>query len=113
MHGDHRSARRAHRRPAERGQVTPLVAVVVLFVALVALGLARLGGGAVDAARARTAADAAALAGAAEGRAAAEELAAANGARLIGYQALGSDVMVTVEVGEAHVRARARAWWEP
>jgi hypothetical protein len=89
------------------------MAVVVLVVALVALGLARLGGGAVDAARARTAADAAALAGAAEGRAAAAEVAGANGARLVSYRSLGTDVVVTVEVGPARVRARARAWWEP
>lgn len=100
-------------RDRERGQVTPLVAVVVLVVALVALGVARLGAGAVDAARARTAADAAALAGAAEGRAAADEVAAANGGRLVFYEALGTDVVVTVEVGQASVRARARAWWEP
>jgi hypothetical protein len=93
---------------AERGQATPVVAAVVVFAALLALGLVRAGGVAVDGARARTAADAAALAGAAEGRSAAAALARANGARLVHFEQSGADVLVTVAVGKVTARSRAR-----
>jgi hypothetical protein len=93
----------------ERGQSTPLLAILVLFVGLVVLGLGRLGHSASDAALARTAADAAALAGAAEDRAAAEDLADANGAKLVRYVKVGDEVEVTVRVGEAQAVARAVA----
>ena len=92
----------------EGGQATPLLAVVVFVAGLVALGLARLGGEAVDHARATTAADAAALAGAAEGRAGATELAERNGAELVSFRQLGADVIVVVRLGDASARARAR-----
>jgi len=92
----------------DRGQATPLVAAVVVFAAIVALALVRAGHVAVDGARARTAADAAALAGAAEGRPAASHLAAANGGHLVAYRALGDDVLVEVDVGGVTARARAR-----
>jgi hypothetical protein len=92
----------------ERGQATPLVAAVVVFAAIVAFALVRAGGVAVDGARARTAADAAALAGAADGRPAAARLAAANGGRLVRYRAVGDDVVVEVAVGRVTARARAR-----
>jgi hypothetical protein len=92
----------------DRGQATPIVAAVVVLAAVVALALGRAGSVAVDDARARTAADAAALAGAAEGRAAAADLARANGGRLVRFEVRGADVLVTVEVGGASARARAR-----
>lgn len=94
--------------PSERGQATPLVAVALLLAAVVLVGLAALGAGAIDAARARTAADAAALAGAADGRGAAAALAKVNGGRLDAYLADGAEVTVTVSVGRASARARAR-----
>lgn len=93
----------------EAGQATPLLAVVVLVVALVVLGLARTGGDAVDLARAATAADASALAGVAEGRAGAAQVAARNGAELVSYRELGTDVAVVVRIHRALGRARARA----
>jgi hypothetical protein len=62
----------------------------------------------IDGARARTAADAAALAGAAEGRPAAAALARVNGGRLVAYRAEGPSVVVTVAVGRARATARAR-----
>jgi predicted aspartyl protease len=93
----------------ERGQATPLVAAVVVFAAIVAFALVRAGRVAVDSARARTAADAAALAGAADGRGAALRLAAANGGHLVRYRVLGADVVVEVDVGGVSARARARA----
>jgi hypothetical protein len=92
----------------DRGQATPLVAAVVVFAAIVAFALVHAGRVAVDSARARTAADAAALAGAADGRGAARRLAAENGGHLVAYRALGDDVVVEVHVGGVGARARAR-----
>ena len=95
-------------RVDERGQVLPLM---VLALALVAGGLVlvvELGRIADDRAQARTAADAAALAGAVEGRAAALALATGNGATVISYEELGEEVEVVVRVGRASARARAR-----
>ncbi|MDQ1374509.1 MAG: hypothetical protein QOJ09_1847 [Actinomycetota bacterium] len=83
----------------ERGQVLPLLALV---------RRGRLGGAAVDRARASTAADAAALAGAAEGRQAAGDLARANGGRVLHYDQFGDDDRVRVAVGAAEATARAR-----
>jgi ABC-type molybdate transport system ATPase subunit len=93
----------------ERGQVVPLVAIVVVLVGVLCLGLARLGGSAGEAARARTAADAAALAGAADGEASARELARANGGRVVRYEVDGDEVEVLVEVGDHRAVARAVA----
>lgn len=98
------------------GQATPLVAVALVLAALAVLGLVGHGGEVLDAARARTAADAAALAGAAEGRHAATRLAGANGATLERYRSEGRDVVVTVQLGRARATARARregTWCRP
>ncbi len=95
--------------PGDRGQATVLVAVAVAFTAVVALGLTRVGLATLDRAGAQAAADASALAGAAEGRGAAEEVAAANHGRLATFQVVGSDVVVTVRVGDEQATARARA----
>lgn len=99
----------AQRRQAEGGQVMPLVVAVMVVVGVVMMALTHLGVAAADRARAQTAADAAALAGAADGRPAADELAVANGARLVSYREVGSDVIVTVAVNAARATARARA----
>jgi hypothetical protein len=90
------------------GQLTPLYAVIVLVAAGAMVLLAHLGVLAVHRAHARTAADAAALAGAAEGSSAAEEVARANGAVLESFIAVGPDVEVRVRVGSTHATARAR-----
>lgn len=92
----------------ERGQVLPLVAVLIVGAGLACLVLGRLGGAAVARAQAVTAADAAALAGAAAGREAARVSASANGARMTEYEELGPDTRVEVELGGAHASARAR-----
>lgn len=95
------------RMTGARGQAAPLV-VMAMIVALVAVvAIARLGGAADDAARARTAADAAALAGATDGRAAARDMAAANGGELVSYTATSHWVEVVVQVGDGAARARA------
>jgi outer membrane lipoprotein SlyB len=61
-----------------------------------------------DRARAQTAADAAALAGAVDGRAAAALLASANAAELVDFESDGSMVVVEVRTDRG-TRARARA----
>src|SRR5438067_1992596 len=93
----------------ERGSILPLVAVLVVAIAGLCLALGQFGARLDDAARARTAADAAALAGAAEGRAAADDLARANHGELVEYRKTGPKVMVRVQVGEAVARATAVA----
>ena len=92
----------------QRGQVLPLMAVVVALTALVVLGLARVGAVVVARAEAQNAADAAALAGAVHGRATAEALAGANGGRLVSGVAAGPEVEVVAEVRGERARARAR-----
>ena len=72
-------------RECERGQVLPLVAVLLVLCGLGAVALGRLGERAADRARAQSAADAVALAGAVSGRADATRLAEANGARLTAF----------------------------
>jgi hypothetical protein len=99
---------RVSTRGSDRGQVVPLVAVIVLLAGAAAVLVGDLGGRATARARARTAADAAALAGAAEGRRAADALARANGARLDGYEDVGTDTEVRVRIGDMTATARAR-----
>src|SRR5437588_10535782 len=90
-----------------RGSALPLLVLGVLMAAGAILLLGRVGGAAVDRASARTAADAAALAGAAEGRASASSVAAADGGRIESYRELGVDTEVRVSVGGATAVARA------
>lgn len=82
------------------------VAVVAIAVALMA-GAVHLGVRLVALERASTAADAAALAGLEGGREAAVMMAVRNGASLIGFTAIGDDVVATVRVGDAVGEARA------
>ena len=96
------------RARSDRGQLTPLYAVIVLIAGGAMLLLVHLGTLAVHRARARTAADAAALAGAAEGRTAAADVATRNGATLESFVSHGNDVEVRVRVGSTHATARAR-----
>jgi hypothetical protein len=76
---------------------------------LIALG--HLGAIVADRSRARTAADAAALAGASDGEAEARSIAAANGGAVQRYVQSGGAVEVTVEVGQAEATARAEVSW--
>ena len=98
---------------AERAQATPLMAALVVLVGVVALAVVRVGADAVDAARAQTAADAAALAAASapspgEAREAAADVARADGASSVALAWVGHDASVTVRLGRATARARAR-----
>ena len=92
----------------QRGQATPLLALVVVAAGGLVYGLGLFGGLVADASGAQAAADAAALAGAADGRAAAEGVATANGASLRSYAVDGAEVEVLVEVGDGRGAARAR-----
>src|SRR5437588_7950993 len=91
-----------------RGSALPLLVLGVLMAAGAIVLRGRIGGAAVDRASARTAADAAALAGAAEGRAVATWVAAADGGRIESYRELGVETEVRVRVGRATAVARAR-----
>ncbi|HEV7886862.1 MAG TPA: M15 family metallopeptidase [Acidimicrobiales bacterium] len=97
-----------HDRDRDRGQILPLVALLILTAGLAVLLLARLGGAASARAQARTAADAAALAGVLYGRSAAASVAEANGARLVRFEARAGQAFVRVTLGQATATARAR-----
>lgn len=92
----------------ERGSALPVLVLGVVLAGGLALQVGRLGGAAGSRARAQTAADAAALAGAADGEPAARALAEANEARLIGFEERGLDTRVVVELGAARATGRAR-----
>ena len=91
----------------ERGSVLPLVALLVVASGGLCLVLGRLGGEAVAAGRARTAADAAALAGAADGEDAARTTARANGAELVDGRRDGDGFVAEVRVAGETATARA------
>jgi hypothetical protein len=83
-----------------------MVAVVGVAV-LLALALVALAEWSVWRAEAQAAADAAALAGAVEGRTGAVDLAQRNGGELISYQEVDAVVVVEVRVGRATATAAA------
>ena len=91
----------------ERGSVLPLVALLVVAAGVLCLALGRLGGEAAAAGRARTAADAAALAGAAEGTAGARNVARANGAELVRGRHVGRAFVAEVRMADETATARA------
>jgi Putative Flp pilus-assembly TadE/G-like/D-alanyl-D-alanine carboxypeptidase len=97
------------RTAGDRGQATPLAAAMVAIVLAAMVGLVPAGRALADRAHARTAADAAALAGAVEGEATARSLAEENGAELLAFRRTGTEVVVRVRVGVADAYARARA----
>lgn len=96
-------------RRCETGQALPLALVAILLAGLVAAGSVRLGVAASHRAAAQAAADATALAGAADGWAVASRVADANRARLVSYREEEFDVVVSVV--RDGVRAQARARW--
>jgi hypothetical protein len=99
---------RPHARGGDdRGQATPLAAAILGLAVLATLAFGPLGRAVTDRTQARTAADAAALAGAAEGEGAARTLAEANGGRLVEYAREGPEVEVEVVVGDVTAWARA------
>lgn len=106
-----RSAGEPASRGGEDGQALPLLAAVVLLAMLGCAGLVRLGTALADRARARTAADAAALAGVRDGEDMAARVAADDHGELQAYVARDGRVEVTVRVGGATATARADRRW--
>jgi hypothetical protein len=103
----HRTERSLEVRP-DRGAVGVMVVMVAAAMsASVLVALERVAGDLVDAQRARTAADAAALAGVHGGRPTAARIAAANGGELVGWADVDDAVTVEVRVGDAVATARA------
>jgi hypothetical protein len=84
------------------------MALAVLLAGAAALMIGRLGAAATDRAGARAAADAAALAGAADGEVSARDVAGAGGAEVSAFEATGTDAKVEVQLGTARAVARAR-----
>jgi hypothetical protein len=91
------------------GQIVPLAAALVGLCCVALLALVPVARTLDDRARARTAADAAALAGAADGERTAREVAVANDADLLEIDRNGDEVVVQVRVGGVEAYARARA----
>jgi hypothetical protein len=103
------SASAAESRSArERGQAVLLVLGALALAGALCFAIARLGVAAGERAQAETAADAAALAGAADGQAAARRVAQMNGGALLTFAREGDDVIVTVRVRRVTAAARAR-----
>jgi len=100
--------------PRDAGQAMLFVAMAgVAVLVVICLLVAALGGVANDRARARTAADASALAGAQSGRDAADVVAARNGGVIEEYETTGERTTVTVRVGRARAAATAERTWQP
>ncbi len=98
---DHPSRRR------ERGQATPLWAIVLVLAALLLVPTGLLARAVIERSEAQSAADAAALAGALDGETEARTVAALNGAQVERYRALGDVVEVVVVLGGRRATARA------
>lgn len=96
-------------RRDDRGQATPLVAAVMAVAIVAVLALGPVGRVLAQRTQARTAADAAALAGAADGEDAAARLAEANDGELLEFRRGGDgEVFVRVQVADVDAWARAR-----
>ena len=93
----------------DRGQALPWMMMVVAAAIKLIVVAVRLAIVVDDAARARTAADAAALAGAAAGDLAARDLAERNGDELLSFERTWRDVRVEVRIGDVEARAEALA----
>jgi hypothetical protein len=103
-----RSDRSRCRGRGDAGQVGIALALVVTAAAtLMILATSALGRTVVDRTRARTAADAAALAGVTGGEPAARQLAEANGGVLEAFTSAGVAVEAQVRVGTARASSRA------
>jgi len=92
----------------DRGSAAILTVLVVLACTFaVVSALVPVATSLIDRQHAQSAADAAALAGVTGGRAAATELAAANGGALVGWSVDGHRVTVRVRIGDQVAVARA------
>ena len=96
-----------HATEDDRGQAVALLLAVVAMASLSVVTVGSFGVRLIDRGRAQTAADAAALAATFGGRAAAQRLAAHNGARLVQYDQVGDTFIVVVDVDGQHATAKA------
>lgn len=95
----------------ERASLVPLLAAVLVLVALLTTTVARVGGVLVDSARADAVADSVALAGAIGGYDAAEAVARANRAALAAFEVRDdAAVEITIELAGRTSRAAARSY---
>lgn len=99
------------RQDRDAGQIVPLMAFVLAVVVVMGLLVVRTGIQVDRRARAQSAADAAALAGATEGEDVAGSVTEANGAVLETFEVRGSEVEVVVRIGDQRATARARRQW--
>src|SRR5699024_1891207 len=88
--------------------VTPLMTAALALVIMMLMLLGPVGSLLSGRAQARTAADAAALAGAAEGEERARTVAERNGADMVDYELDGDEVTVEVQVDGVSAHSRAR-----
>ena len=95
------------RSRSQAGQALGLVLCAIALIALVAVGVSRVGLRLIQEAQAQTAADVAALAGVDGGATAARQAAAANGAAVVSWSASTDVFTVTVLYGGSTATARA------
>ncbi len=91
----------------DRGAASLFVIALLAMVMVGTLLTVAIGEVVIDRAQAQTAADAAALAGVVDGQDAASSYAQANGSQLRSFEAYGSKVRVTVQVGRVTATAVA------
>ena len=100
-----------HRAGRDRGQATPLWAIVLVLAGLLLVPTGLLAKATIERSKAQNAADAAALAGALadphQAESEARSIAGVNGARLEQFRRLGAVVEVVVAVGGRRATARA------
>lgn len=95
------------RQRSEAGQATPLWAIVLVLAAMLLVPTGLVAKATIERSEAQSAADAAALAGAADGEEEARTIASLNGARVERYRELGPVVEVVVVIGDRRATARA------
>ena len=96
-----------YRSRNDHGSALVPICLMLTLVASISLALAHAGARLIDHARAQTAADAAALAGASGGPAAARRVASRNGAIVVALAETGTRLQVTVRVGTMSASATA------
>lgn len=96
-----------HSSGSERGAAAPVVVLAVTMAIVMVMLLVGISERVLDRSRAQHAADAAALAGAIEGREGAVDLANLNGGELVVFEESGGVVRVVVEVNGRRAEARA------
>lgn len=97
-----------HERRTDRGSALVLTVMIGMgLTGATTLALMPVLGDLLERQRARTAADAAALAGVTDGRSGAADLARVNGGVLVGWSESGDEVRVVVRVGDRTATARA------